>query len=57
LVLAEARRRQRRLTTYKLKRGEAASRFPGAEPDLQSREVRQLPDKGEIYGNSRPPTS
>jgi len=29
-----------RRTTYKMKRADAEQQFPGAEPDLQSREVR-----------------
>jgi hypothetical protein len=40
--IVDERTRKRRLTTYKLTRAEAAERFPGAEPDMQSLEVRQL---------------
>ena len=36
-------------------RAEAAHRYPGAEPDLQSVEVRHLPAPGEMLGNSKPP--
>jgi len=43
-----------RLTSYKLTRADAQRAFPGAEPDLKSREVRDLPDEGETLPNSRP---
>ena len=52
--IIDERTGKRRLTTYKLKRADAERAFPGAEPDLQSREVRNLPDKGQITANSRP---
>ena len=44
---------KRRLTTYKLTRADAARAFPGAEPDLETREVRDLlvPDS---RSNTRP---
>ena len=45
---------ERRLTTYKLSRPDAERAFPGAEPDLQTREVRNLPGAGEEPPNSRP---
>ena len=45
---------ERRLTTYKLSRPDAERAFPGAEPDLQTREVRNLPGTGEETPNSRP---
>jgi len=48
---------KRRRTTYKLKPADAERQFHGAEPDLQSREVRHLPEPGEVHGNSRPPTN
>ena len=35
---------ERVLTPYKLTRAHAALAFPGAEPDLHSRELRDLPD-------------
>jgi hypothetical protein len=35
---------ERVLTPYKLTRAHAALAFPGAEPDVQSREMRALPD-------------
>ena len=45
---------KRRLTMYKLSRPDAERAFPGAEPDLQTREVRDLPSAGETPPNSRP---
>jgi hypothetical protein len=43
------------LTPYKLTSAHAALAFPGAEPDLQSREARSLPDLGrDPWGNTRP---
>ena len=53
--IVDERTGKRRLTTYKMQRAVAEERFPGAEPNLQSREVRQLREPGEIHGNSRPP--
>jgi len=54
--ITDERTGKRRLTTYKLTRAHAAGRFPGgAEPDLQTREVRHLPGPGEYEANSRPP--
>ena len=32
-----------RLTTFKLSRANAERAFPGAEPDLETREIRNLP--------------
>jgi len=55
--VVDERTGKRRLTTYKMTRAEAADRYPGAEPDQQSREVRHLPQPGEMHGNSRPPTN
>ena len=43
-----------RLTSYRLTRADAQRAFPGAEPDLQSREVRHVPDPSEAPANSRP---
>src|SRR6187431_1159637 len=54
--IVDERTGKRRKTTYKMKRADAEERFPGAEPDLQSREVRQLPAPGEMKGNTKPPT-
>ena len=44
---------ERRLTTYKLSRADAQRAFPGAEPDLQSRELRHLPKADEAPANHR----
>jgi hypothetical protein len=38
-----------------VRREQAAERFPDAEPDLQSREVRNVPAPGELHGNTLPP--
>ena len=54
--ITDERTGKRRLTTYKMTRAEAAERYADAEPDLQTREVRTSPPKGEMHGNSRPPT-
>jgi hypothetical protein len=44
-----------RLTTYRMTREQAAERFPGAEPDLRTLEVRNLPEPGdEMPSNTRP---
>lgn len=43
-----------RLTTSKLSRADAEKAFPGAEPDLETREVRNLPGPAEKPSNSRP---
>jgi hypothetical protein len=45
---------ERRLTTYKLSRADAERAFPGAEPDLQTGEVRDLPKPDRQPANSRP---
>jgi hypothetical protein len=42
-----------RLTKYKLNRADAASAFPAAQPDLQSREVREVPETDEAPANRR----
>ena len=52
--ITDERTGERRLTTYKLSRPDADRAFPGAEPDLQTREVRDLPGAGETPPNSRP---
>ena len=52
--IIDERTGKRRLTTYMLTRAQAADRYPGAEPDLQTREVRHLPECGELHGNSPP---
>jgi hypothetical protein len=53
--ITDERTGKRRRTTYKLTREQAARQWTDAEPDLSSREVRQVDPRGEIYGNSRPP--
>ena len=55
--IVDERTGKRRRTTYKMQRADAEERFPGAEPDLQTREVRNLPEPGELYGNTRAPDS
>ena len=46
---------ERVLTLYKLTRAHAALAFPGAEPDSQSRELRDLPDlDAKPWAESRP---
>jgi hypothetical protein len=50
--ITDERTGKRRRTTYKLTRADAERQFPGAEPDLSSREVRDLPN--ELHGNTRP---
>ena len=52
--ITDERTGKRRLTTYKLTRADALRAFPDAAPDLQSREVRNLPDPGQAPANSRP---
>jgi hypothetical protein len=54
--IADERTGKRRLTTYAMAREEAAERFPDAEPNLSTREVRNLPEPGEARGNARPPS-
>lgn len=43
-----------RLTKYKLSRVNAEKAFPGAEPDVRTIEVRDLPNGGQVPANSRP---
>lgn len=46
---------ERVLTPYKLTRAHAALAFPGSEPNLQTREVRHLPELGQDpWGTTRP---
>ena len=52
--IVDERTGKRRRTTYKLTRANAERAFPSAEPDPQSREVRDLPEPGEVLANSRP---
>lgn len=54
--ITDERTGKRRLTTYAMTREQAKERFgDDAEPDLRSREVRHLPEPGEMHGNSSPP--
>jgi hypothetical protein len=43
-----------RLTKFKLSRADAERAFPGAEPDLSSREVREVPEVAKAPANRRP---
>ena len=43
-----------RLTKFKLSRADAERAFPGAEPDLSSREVREVPEIAKAPANRRP---
>jgi hypothetical protein len=54
--IVDERTGKRRLTKLAMTREEAVERYPGAEPDLRSREVRNLPERGEVRGNAKPPT-
>jgi hypothetical protein len=54
--IVDERTGKRRLTRYAMTRADAAERYPGAEPDLRTREVRDLPEPGELHGNTRAPT-
>lgn len=42
------------LTRYKMTRETAATRFPGCEPDLATREVRVVYGDGEAPTNTKP---
>ena len=53
--LVDERTGKRRRTTYMMTRADAAERFPGAEPDMQSREVRHLHKPGGAPADSKPP--
>jgi hypothetical protein len=52
--ITDERTGQRRLTAYKLTRSDAERAFPGAEPDLVTRELRQLPAAADAPPSSRP---
>jgi hypothetical protein len=52
--ITDERTGKRRLTRYAMTRTEAAERYPDAEPDLRTREVRNLPERGEAPSNTRP---
>jgi len=45
---------ERSLSTYLLTRVDAARAFPGAEPHVATREIRDVPDAGEMLPTSRP---
>ena len=56
LTITDDRTGKRRLTRFAMTRAQAAERFPeGAEPDLRTREVRDLPEPGEVLCNTKPP--
>jgi hypothetical protein len=42
--ITDERTGKRRLTRYAMTREQAAERFPDSEPDLRTREVRDLPE-------------
>jgi len=44
---------ERNLSSYLLTRADAARAFPGAEPDVRTREVRDLPSEGQLPASSR----
>ena len=52
--ITDARTGERWLSIYRLTRADAERAFPGAEPDLQTRELRYLPRVGEAPASSRP---
>jgi hypothetical protein len=52
--IIDERTGERRLTAYKLTRADAKRAFPGAEPELPTRELRTLPNVGEPPPDSRP---
>jgi hypothetical protein len=51
--IVDTRTGERCLTTYKLSRANAEKAFPGAEPDLETRELREVQVAGQT-ANSRP---
>ena len=53
-IADDGRRRARILTAHKLTCAHAALAFPGAEPDLQTREMRELPELSRDPWNTRP---
>lgn len=52
--ITDERTGKRRLTRFAMTRAEAAERYPGAEPNVRTREVRDLPAPGEARANTRP---
>jgi hypothetical protein len=55
--VVDERTGKRRLTRYAMTRADAPQRYPDAEPDLRTREVRDLPEPGELHGTTRAPTA
>ena len=53
--IVDERTGKRRLTSYAMTRANAMERYPGAEPDMRTREVRDLPEPGSVHGNWKPP--
>ena len=53
--IVDERTGKRRLTRFAMTREEAGERYPDAEPDLGTREVRNVPGPGELQGNWKPP--
>ena len=51
--IIDMRSGERRLTNYALTRADAERAFPGAEPDLQTRDLRHLPDPAAAPVDSR----
>lgn len=47
LLPPDAWNKKPRLSRWKMSRQEAEKRYPGAEPDLSTREVRDCPEPGE----------
>jgi hypothetical protein len=52
--IVDERTGKRSLSSYLLTRADAARAFPGAEPDVRTREIRDLPDAGQLPATSRP---
>ena len=55
LYIVDERTGKRRLTRFAMTREQAAEGYPGAEPNLHTREVRNLPEPGEMRANTKPP--
>jgi len=52
--IVDERTGKRTLSAYLLTRADAAKAFPGAEPDVRTREIRDLPSAGQSPPASRP---
>jgi hypothetical protein len=52
--IVDERTGKRSLSTYLLTRADAAKAFPGAEPDVRTREIRDMPSAGQLPATSRP---